>query len=250
MQEPTDPTERPGGAQAEHHLDADAVCAQCHTTNPEGTLICHSCGNNLRDQRHIRLQADEVLLGHGGTPKWRWALRGVIVAMVLVLPLVALNADEFMGWLVSDAEDGSAFWHGSDSATYARMRSDLDAAYPPGEELPVPPRGIDTGKMPDGFYVILGPQGAVGVANLRSDGALKRFVARLENGMEVRGRGTMQSNRIYAQHTDVGVKDGRRYTRAYGMGAASPAGGYAGYGQLEMPERTIQFGAYLLAPAQ
>ena len=39
------------------HLDADAVCEACDTVNPEGTLLCKTCGNNLRDQRARRMKA-------------------------------------------------------------------------------------------------------------------------------------------------------------------------------------------------
>ncbi len=36
-------------------VDADAVCEQCGTVNNDGTLLCHVCGQNLRDQRAKRL---------------------------------------------------------------------------------------------------------------------------------------------------------------------------------------------------
>ena len=42
-------------------IEADAVCAQCGSANPEGTLICKTCGNNLRDQRLMRIAADQIL---------------------------------------------------------------------------------------------------------------------------------------------------------------------------------------------
>jgi len=42
-------------------IEADAVCAQCGSANPEGTLICKTCGNNLRDQRMLRITADQLL---------------------------------------------------------------------------------------------------------------------------------------------------------------------------------------------
>ena len=35
--------------EAVEHLDADAVCEPCGNVNPEGTLLCKTCGNNLRD---------------------------------------------------------------------------------------------------------------------------------------------------------------------------------------------------------
>ncbi|MCX5757207.1 MAG: hypothetical protein NTU83_01615, partial [Candidatus Hydrogenedentes bacterium] len=39
-------------------IDADAVCEKCGTVNPEETLLCKTCGNNLRDQRLHRVQSE------------------------------------------------------------------------------------------------------------------------------------------------------------------------------------------------
>ena len=69
----------------EHHqhlpegerLDADAVCGSCGTVNPEDTLLCKSCGNNLRDQRQTRIAVD----GPGMEPMdMRWTISAVVSA--------------------------------------------------------------------------------------------------------------------------------------------------------------------------
>ncbi|HOJ68818.1 MAG TPA: hypothetical protein PLH06_08470, partial [Candidatus Hydrogenedentes bacterium] len=84
-------------------LDADAVCAQCGMVNPEGTLLCKNCGNNLRDQRMLRLQADEALQGRETAAEQRNTfLRNALgVLGVLVLLYLGLNASSLMNLLTS-----------------------------------------------------------------------------------------------------------------------------------------------------
>lgn len=242
-------TEEPAASEnaSHHHLDADAVCAQCGTTNPEGTLICRHCGNNLRDQRQLRMQAEAVLLGHERTPVWRWVARGIIAVMVLVLPLVALNADNFFSWLVAYSEGGVAerYWNGTDAPFYDGLRRELDAAFPEGGSPPTPQGTL--GSTPDGFYLLVDPlSGPVGVAIARTRESRVGFVARLDAGIEIRGTASVRDGRYLAQPDEVGVKQGRHYVRARGNAGPRPAGGLMCFGQSETSERILNCVAFPL----
>jgi len=237
----------PRGNASHHHLDADAVCAQCGTTNPEGTLICHNCGNNLRDQRHLRMQAEAVLLGQERTPVWRWVVRGVIAAMALLLPIIALNADAFFSWLVSGSESAVAeqCWKGPNADYYDGLRRELDATYPAGAALPSPQAA--TRDTTDGFYLLVDPtSGTVGVGVARTVESRVRFVVRLNAGPEVRGSAAIRSGAYVARPDEAGMKQGRHYVRAQGYATPRPEGGLRCYGQSESSEKVLNCIAYPL----
>ena len=66
-------------------IDADTVCEKCATVNPEETLLCKSCGNNLRDQRIERMaRGGAIELGDVGESKFR-ILTGVLITIGFVL---------------------------------------------------------------------------------------------------------------------------------------------------------------------
>ena len=90
-----------GDIQAPETLDADAVCAQCNTVNAEGTLLCKVCGTNLRDQRAIRLSADQALdLGNSGQRRRAW-LSGILFVLAIGLIISTLiNQELIVEWLI------------------------------------------------------------------------------------------------------------------------------------------------------
>jgi hypothetical protein len=71
------------------YIDADAVCEQCSTVNPAGTLLCKTCGNNLRDQRMRRLAADEGMEAVHASDRPIRMLTGLLVVLGLLAILWA-----------------------------------------------------------------------------------------------------------------------------------------------------------------
>ena len=233
---------------AAHHLDADAVCAQCGTTNPEGTLICHNCGNNLRDQRHTRLQAEAVLLGQDRSPVLWWVTRGAFFVIVIVLAVVAFRAEDVSNWMVNSAEADVAelCWKGPQAPLFDAMRRELDGAYPEGQPFPEPQPKADGAVQ--GFYLLADPAtGPVGVAIARIDGDQVRFLARLQSGHELRGSAVVANGRYVAQPDDAAARFGwRDFVRVSGSAQPMPEGGFICQGWSENSQDLTMAFAYPL----
>lgn len=178
-------------------LDADAVCAQCNEVNPADTLICHVCGNNLRDQRRQRLMADAQLMGEETTtPGVRW-LPGVLgVLGLLLITITALNVDRIADSLVDtrDATGSSTFiWSGADGADFDMMTSSLREVVLSSQEI-YGARASDAVRPEiSGTYVIYDrdTQTYIGRAEVAERETGVRFVAILENGVELRGEAVL-----------------------------------------------------------
>ena len=87
-------------------IDADAVCQQCDRINDEGTLICKACGNNLRDQRNLRIAqgAGPELMKEGGS-KFR-LFTGLLVTLGILLAVyMVLNIGNIEQALVNSLSD-------------------------------------------------------------------------------------------------------------------------------------------------
>lgn len=130
-------------------LDADAVCEECATVNPSGTLFCKSCGNNLRDQRVRRMAGggEQPVVEEAAPRKSRHIVSGTItlIALVALLGLV-LNLDEVENWFVSSsltvgdsALTPSTLWSGSTAPIYEELRSELAAHPVTLDEIQAPP---------------------------------------------------------------------------------------------------------------
>jgi hypothetical protein len=126
--------------QPNHQLDADAVCVQCGTVHAEETLICKTCGNNLRDQRSVRLAAEQTMGGEQpGASKGRWVLQGLALFGIVVILLTAFNIDAISRWMVNPAMVDDDFvrsmWVGGESAVYEGLLEELRAAMPTQEAI-------------------------------------------------------------------------------------------------------------------
>ncbi|MBX3179413.1 MAG: hypothetical protein KF886_18815 [Candidatus Hydrogenedentes bacterium] len=207
-------------------LDADAVCAQCNTVNAEGTLLCKVCGNNLRDQRAIRLAADQVMdLEHTGRRRRTWASAGLFVVAIGVIVATLVNQDLIVSWLIQapgGSETAAALWRGADSARFEAMTGDLSQTSISEElareslENPRPFGSIE------GNYALFQDGAFVGTALVEVDGDGIYFVALLDNGSEVRGRGAVQGNYFAAPLEYTGVR--RRGYTTEARGVAMPRG--------------------------
>ena len=189
-----------GGAFPVEKLDADAVCAQCNTVNAEGTLLCKVCGNNLRDQRNRRMQADQAMdLEHTGQRRRAW-LSGVF--FVLALALIAstlMNQELIVDWLIEDeAPSTELLWTGQYDAYFQPMFEEIDAVGLTAEAAKAAAENIAPADTLEGIYALFDGETFLGTASFRIEGQDAYFAARLENDREVRGVARLEANNYIA----------------------------------------------------
>lgn len=242
-------------------LDADAVCAQCNTVNPEGTLLCRTCGNNLRDQRTMRMAAEQVLMSEREqVDRGRFLLGALTVLGILLVLYVVINIDGITSWLIELHQSGvsttESLWTGPTGARLDEMRAELNAQQftnqELGEALDNPAPGAEDSF--EGFYAVgtgasafgLRPQGT---ALVRPEGAEYLFVAVLRNGVEVRGRAQLMGNGLQASwETAAARQDGATYSVA-GVALPKNNGAFDCYGQSDYSGASYEFMAGRLAGA-
>jgi hypothetical protein len=234
-------------------LYADAVCAQCGTVNPEGTLICKTCGNNLRDQRTLRLAAEQVLADQESPINRRQVFLGLLTLFGILLVLwVALNVETITGWLISaqsDTPDPKALWKGPDVDIYSSLLTQLDASNLSDAEQQDALVNFDKGEDPDGLFVLardsqLG-QKVVGMAVVQRKNDALYFVAHVGDNVEVRGRALPQGNNGWIVGWDSsGIMTNRQYFTFTGVAAHKPEGTYDCFGQSDRSEDEFEFFAY------
>lgn len=205
--------DRPSG---QLKYEADAICAKCGMVNPEDTLVCRNCGNNLRDQRLHRMvrmdSADRSFLSMHGA---RW-LKGALGALgILIVVWMAINADQvaelvniFQAPAGSDAE---LFWTGESSAEYDELLAKLNENPITEEEkktVLTNPSAVDTF---DGRYVIVREEPVTGLTEIgqafvRSEGNKLMFAAKLNRGAEIRGDAWIEGDGIPVVRESAAVR--------------------------------------------
>lgn len=198
-----------GGASPVEKLDADAVCAQCNTVNAEGTLLCKVCGNNLRDQRYRRMQADQAMdLEHTGQRRKTW-LSGVFFVLAIGLIVSTLmNQEMIVAWLIQDeAPSTDLLWTGEYEAYFQPMFEEIDAAALTAETATAAVQNIAPGNALEGVYALFDGESFLGTASFRIEGEDAYFAARLENGREVRGLARLEANNYIAIPDFSGIDD-------------------------------------------
>ncbi len=234
-------------------IDADAVCVQCGTVNPEGTLICRTCGNNLRDQRRLRLQAEEQLRGGEELPSPRKIVLGIIAVIGTVLIIFAgINADRIMLWLVSSSDYSATNpWTGEIGKQLSVMVEDLKMQVLASNQIySVIQRPINA-ESPEGIFVIairdkednIVPVGKAMVKN-RGDDYL--FTALLDNGAQVRGIAQKQEQRLVAYWDRTACEWKGQKGSASGIVSKREDGKYEGYGGTDLTNENFGFYAFKL----
>jgi len=205
MSDEPDDRDGSGEEQAPHlGLDADAVCARCGTVNPEGTLMCKACGNNLREQRTTRLAAGhEAMAAALGPRRTGWLAKALALLGLLVVLWTAMNVSRIEDFLVSAHMSGDAaarlMWDDEAGRAYAELAAELEANPVTPQEReralanPVARQGYA------GRYVLMAEGGfrgrrEVGQAIVRQVGPRILFVAELSRGMEVRGEAWLEDS--------------------------------------------------------
>jgi len=237
----------------EHH-DYDAVCEACDEVNPPGTLLCKTCGNNLRDQQARRfatqgtpeLQDDSLLK----QPR-RFVAAVLVVVGILLVFGVALNSENIGTWLIetqmTETTGGTAasaelFWTGESASVFDDMMRALERAPITSEEV-AEAEFAQTGELLTGRYFLKDGDydGAaiVGQAYVYLDAEEIYFVATIQSEYEIRGRSSYE-----LQALEVGVRFQDQYVGALGQGQILDSGSIACYGEAGPDSMIYQAVAY------
>lgn len=211
-----------------HHerLDADAVCEQCGTVNPEETLICKTCGNNLRDQRMRRIAAGgDVQAAAPKVLRWSWLASALTVLGLILLVWAAMNAEEIMQAVFTGDESGAtaqSFWNGPQSGTYESLRAELVAN--PVSDAEAQNARTAAADITDftGRYVIVhetaGGARTLGSGIARHEDATLFFVALLDGGGgEIRGEAQLVGESTPAARDTAAILVDGEYHLASGV---------------------------------
>jgi hypothetical protein len=254
--------EDPFAQEYKEAIDADAVCGGCGRVNPEGTLICKGCGNNLRDQRLLRLAADQILTGDEAAAKRRSLLKGGLTALGILLVLwVGLNAGNIMGMVLpgsvtdsTGAADGAPvqpgkFWESEDKAAFETMSSALKGRFPTENEADTARLNPPSNPSPDGFFALYEKVGTaerfVGAGYASLQGADLFFVAALNNGAELRGQAALtDSSAITVDWHMSGMQREGKYFAGAGSAVPQTDGTYQIVARSEAVPGVLQAVAY------
>jgi hypothetical protein len=243
-------------------IDADAVCGGCGRVNPEGTLICKGCGNNLRDQRLLRLAADQILTGEEEEAKRRsWLTRTLTVLGILVVLYVGMNAGRIMGLVlpgsVTDPAGEAAnmppvhpakFWE-SEKAAFDSMAASLKSRYPAESDAETARLNPPISPTPEGYFALFEKVGTterfVGAAYAALEDTNVRFVAAFNDGTESRGLATLADASVVTVDWGMGgVQREGKYFAAAGSAVPQADGTYQIVARSEVVPRVIQAVAY------
>lgn len=216
--------------------DADAVCEACDMVNPEGTLICKQCGNNLRDQRARRVAQGIMKESEHDPGRNLRFLTGAFAALgILVILWLALNAEQVLSSLsgidtTSTAQNlRETFWEGDDAELYQSMLNEL-LANPVNESVfnNIPAQTSEGGSL-DGRYVLRRAEGfgppLLGQALVRTEDGIAFFVAQMQEDIEIRGAlESLDPARPSSIHCAVRI-DGD-YSAAFGFAQRNEDGSY------------------------
>jgi len=236
-------------------LDADAVCGTCGNVNPEGTLMCKTCGNNLRDQRQRRMTAEVQLEDNLKGEDRRYLVSGLLTVFGLLLVLwSALNVDRITDWLVagtSNTQALSVYWSASESARFSPLAERLRGIELSSSDLAQLAATAGTATGFSGVYAVfdgrLSDQGRwIGVAAVEEELNQVHFVGQLHNGIELRGTAFIQGNSLSALMNTVSADIGGDYYAVQGVALRQMDGGFELYGQSDFSEMDYQIYAYPL----
>lgn len=221
-------------------MDADAVCERCGTVNPEDTLICKQCGNNLRDQRLHRIAAEGggELMGERIPPKR--LLKGLLTILgLLSLIYVAVYRDAIVERLTKQnritMDNPRSFWIGEGSTVYAQLAQQLAAQPVTKQDMEAAARAgsLSQEGVAGRYFITLGAgarEPMVGSAIVSQQDDKVFFVARLAQDLEIRGSATvMPGGRLIAEF--AGVQTLRQHFAALGYATPVEPGTYTCYGK-------------------
>ena len=251
--------EQPGLGESHPYVEADAVCEQCDTVNPPGTLLCKACGNNLRDQLLSRETGESpyvaaVDLDIEPAVHPRRVLTGLLGVFGLLLILwTALNVNRIEtmiaeGFTSPPSGAVATYWSAPRAADFERMLRDLASNPIRPEEVESALAAPPGGEFLDGRYVLIKESSAgaktIGEALCHKEQEAVYFVARLHEGpVEVRGRAGLKGNDVL-EAALIGVKSGDSYDEGKGIAQRGEDGGFECYGMSMDGAHRVQVTAY------
>ena len=248
------PAEMSDGGGQHPGFDADAVCAQCGTVNPEGTLLCKACGINLREQRELRLSAAQQLATPAGGGKTGWLSKALAALGILVVVWVAINIKNLEDFLVSanlpSGSEARVFWDAASGQVYDELLGKLDANPITDAELEMALSAPQPSDVYEGRFVLMLDDSAqdprqVGQAFVQQTGQKLVFAAVLRNGVEVRGDAWLDGQGRPVARDSAGVQVRRgEYFIAFGVAMQVEKGVFECYGGSDNSDSNYTVMAY------
>jgi hypothetical protein len=234
-------------------LGADAVCAQCGTVNAEGVFICKTCGNNLRDQRQLRMTAEQAL-ERGDETDRRQILFGLLTVLgLLVILWTATNVETITNWLI-DIQRPSVtgieqIWEGPRAAVVDAMVNELYAFEPGRDAMTAAMENPLERAEIDGTYVVaivnaLGNKRPVGLAAVKSDLDMALFAARIFRSGEIRGQARRQGNSWLSDWNNARFFGDTETIAVSGVALRLSTGEFECFGQRQDSDTGYDFLAY------
>lgn len=220
-------------------IDADAVCGQCGTANPEGTLLCKTCGNNLRDQRLLRMTADQILDAETeGTGKSSFLLAALPILGLLLLLWFGLNAGRISSVLTTAGNTSQdytlgtnpgVFWEGEGGEVYETLQQALTSRFPTIADAEAARlESSPSATFVDGVYVLYERRGTTerfaGAAAVRFQEGTWYYVAHLNGEVQVRGMAKETEQVLVSQWDQAGMLYGGAYYATAGQAYRMPDG--------------------------
>ncbi len=244
----------PGPESDFERIDADAVCEQCTTVNPPDTLICRTCGNNLRDQRRNRLVLEHVAeASDKGRPRRIMSVLLTVFGFLLIV-WTMMNINNIESWLTegelqriaADDYDPAVYWNPDESALYEELLQKLQANPITMDQASA---AVKEPHLPaddyTGRYLIWRQGRSVGrtlnQAYARQIGDEVHFVAlvgRRGKKIEIRGKAEIEVSGVL-NATLIGFKSSDSIERGYGFADPHDQGGLACHGRAGSDEEQI-----------
>jgi hypothetical protein len=230
-------------------LDADLVCEQCGTVNQPGTLYCHSCGNNLREQRLQRLAEGDAVVMEAGPDRSRLLLGAVSVAGLLLVLYVAWNVNAIAEWMVGAQPriDTNIYWQGPLASDFEALAAALRTEPLTGDQVRA---SYDTPTAITSYegrfvvrQVLTVVERTLGQAiSTERDGVIL-FVVLMESGAEVRGTARVEEGGRLTSSSIAYAIDGRTIG-GVGFAVPHPEGGYSATGVSDFDDRPFSLRIY------
>lgn len=242
------------------HIDADAVCEECGTVNPEETLLCRACGNNLKEQRQRRIAQTYATPTPGSSIRKNSirALTGLLSVLGLLLVLfVVLNLSNIEAALIeamsSQGPTKLNLYGGEAGSILDELDIELRDFPSSRDDLWEAIREPVRESAYNGRYALINPnnltpRGMLGEANLRKQGDSVYFVVQPSSGTtQIRGVAQLEATetgmRAVVSNT-ASVKTDTGRDTAFGFSAPLEEGGHLCVGQTNTGERRVEVLAY------
>ncbi|HNZ49576.1 MAG TPA: hypothetical protein PLY90_02515 [Candidatus Hydrogenedentes bacterium] len=241
-------------------IDADAVCGQCNTVNPEGTLLCKVCGNNLRDQRLLRMTADQMLEGEAKSASNSTLLYKLLPILGLLFVLwLGVNARQLMTSMTSTQKTdyelagalAASLWNGEGKERYDDLAARIQltrASETAADHARLTVRPMSAIKS--GSYAVFMRTGTeerfVGIARIAVENDSVYYAALMKNATEFRGKASLSDGLFVSRWDNSGLFSGGAFYAMAGTAQIQPDGSVSLSGQSDLNTLQYNCSAYLM----